>query len=70
MRRCFRLLPVIVKNVKTGNYSQLIDFVSVKSENVSDYEEKAGQIHSDLQTFHHAIVIFVVFKKYYGKISY
>ena len=55
--------------LKKGNYFQWTDFVSVKSRNESDYEEKAGQIHNDLQTFH-AIVIFVVFKKNYGKRSY
>ena len=40
--------------------------MSVKSENVWDYEEKAEQIHNGLQTFH-AIVIVVVFKKIMGK---
>ena len=46
--------------------------MSVKSENVSDYEGKAGQVHNgqipdnDIQTFH-AIVIFAVFKEIMAK---
>ena len=46
--------------LKIGNYFQKTEFLSVKRKNVSDYEGKAGQIHSDLQNFF-VVLIFVVF---------
>ena len=46
--------------LKIGKYFQKTEFLSAKRKNESDYEGKAGQIHSDLQNFF-AVLIFVVF---------